>query len=70
MTATGASGPQIEKVQPLNFHEGPVDHQVVARHQGHRDEEVHDGFRGNPFFLFFLNFCHLLKSPLSLSELF
>ena len=40
---TGSSttgGPQVEEVQSLNFHERPVDQEIITEHDNHRDDEM------------------------------
>ena len=51
MTAASArsTGPKVKEVHALNLHETNVDHQVIAAHYDHGDNEPDDGFRGDKF---------------------
>jgi len=56
MPASAAStGPKVKEVHTLNLHEANVDHQVIAAHYDHGDNEPDDGFRGDKFSLLFFN---------------
>lgn len=56
LLTTGAAGPQVEEVQPLNLHESPVDQEKIAEHDDQRDDEMGNGFRGYKWSGFILNF--------------
>ena len=60
-----ARGPQVEKVQPLNFHESPVNQEIITEHDNHREDEMGNGLRGYKWSSFILNFRHEILSPLS-----
>jgi hypothetical protein len=45
-TAAATGGPQVEEIQPLDFHESPVNQEVISEHDDQRDYEMGDGFRG------------------------
>ena len=64
-SATGAAGPQVEEVQSLNFHERPVNQEIITEHDNQRDDEMGNGFRGYKWSSFILNFRHEISiSPL------
>ena len=60
-----AAGPQVKEIQPLNFHESPVNQEVITEHDDRSDNEMGDGFRGNKWFAFFLNLRHEVSISLS-----
>ena len=64
-TASAAGGPQIKEIQPLNFHESPVDQEIIAEHKDQRDYEMGNGFRGYKRSSFILNFRHEISISLS-----
>jgi hypothetical protein len=53
--STASTGPQIKEVHALNLHETNVDHQVIAAHGDHGDNEPDDGFWGDKFSLLFFD---------------
>ena len=65
-SATAAArGPQVEEVQSLNFHESPVNQEIIGEHYDQRDNEMGDGFRGYKWSSFILYFRHeVCISPL------
>jgi hypothetical protein len=63
--ATATGGPQVKEIQPLDFHERPVDQEIISEHNDQRDNEVGNGFRGYKWSSFILNFRHEISiSPL------
>lgn len=63
-TAAGC-GPQVEEIQSLNFHERPVDQEIVAEHYDQREDEMGNGLRGYKWSSFILYFRHEISiSPL------
>ena len=64
-SATTACGPQVEEVQALDFHESPVNQEIITEHYDQSDDEMSNGFRGYKWSSFILNFRHELLSPLS-----
>lgn len=65
LLTTGAAGPQVEEIQPLNLHEGPVNQEIITEHDDHRDNEMGNGFRGYKWSSFILYFSHEISiSPL------
>jgi hypothetical protein len=53
--STAPTGPQVKEVHALNLHEANVDHQVIATHYDHGDDEPDDGFWGDKLSLLFFN---------------
>ena len=64
-STTGAAGPQVEEIQPLDRHESPVNQEIITEHDNRRDDEMGNGFRGYKWSSFILNFRHeVFISPL------
>ena len=64
-TATATCGPQVEEIQSLDFHECPVDQEIITEHNNQRDDEMGNGFRGYKWSCLILNFRHEISiSPL------
>ena len=53
-------GPKIEEVQTLDFHEAPIDEEVIEKTHDERDNEPRNGLAGYEFFLFKLHSYPLL----------
>ena len=63
--STATALPQVEEVQPLNFHESPVNQEIITEHYDQRDDEMGNGLRGYKWSCFILNFRHEISiSPL------
>ena len=62
----GASAtPKVEEIQSLNFHEGPVNQEIITEHNNHREDEMRNRFCGYKWSCFILNFRHEISiSPL------
>lgn len=67
MAAAGRSAgvPQVKEIQSLNFHESPVNQEIITEHNDHREDEMGNGLRGYKWSSFILNFRHEISiSPL------
>ena len=63
--STGAALPKVEEIQPLNFHESPVNQEIITEHDDQRDDEMGNGLCGYKWSSTILNFRHEISiSPI------